>query len=254
MIYFVGAGPGDKELITLKGAKVLSQADCVIYAGSLVNPELLELTKSGCRIFDSAGMTLEEVLDVMLKYREKHQTLVRLHTGDPAIYGAIREQIDLLVKQDVDYEIIPGVSSFSAAAATLGAEYTLPGVSQTVILTRLEGRTPVPPKEKIVELAKVQASMVIFLSADKLHELSTQLIEGGYAADTPAAIVYKASWPDERVIRTTVAQLPIAGKESGITKTALILVGDFLGDSYDRSLLYHPGFTHGYRKGTQPDA
>lgn len=254
MIYFVGAGPGDKELVTVKAARILSQADCIIYAGSLVNPELLEYANPNCRIFDSAKMTLEEVLDVMLENEQKQLTTVRLHTGDPSLYGAIREQIDRLVEHGILFEIVPGVSSFAGAAAALGAEYTLPGVSQTLILTRMEGRTPVPPKERIAELAKMQASMVVFLSADKLEELSRQLIEGGYTPDTPAAIVYKVTWPDEKIIRTTVAKLAEAGTEHGITKTALILIGYFLGDTYDRSLLYHPDFTHGFRTGRKNDA
>ncbi|MDR1268145.1 MAG: precorrin-4 C(11)-methyltransferase [Planctomycetaceae bacterium] len=254
MIYFVGAGPGNKELLTIKGAKILSQADCIVYAGSLVNTELLEEVKKCCAIYDSSKMTLEEVMDTMLRYEKNQQIIVRLHTGDPSIYGAVREQIDWLKKHDIRYEIIPGVSSFSAAAAVLGAEYTLPGISQTVILTRMEGRTPVPPKESICELAKIQTSMVIFLSGNQLSELSAQLLEGGYTADTPAAIVYKVTWSDEIVIKTTVGKLDEAGKENNITRTALILVGRFLGDTYERSQLYHPEFSHGYRTGGQDDA
>jgi precorrin-4/cobalt-precorrin-4 C11-methyltransferase len=254
MIYFVGAGPGDKELLTIKGAKLLLQADCVVYAGSLVNAELLEDVKKSCAIYDSSKMTLEEVMDIMLRYKNDQQIIVRLHTGDPSIYGAIREQIDWLRKLNIRYEIIPGVSSFSAAAAVLGVEYTLPGISQTVILTRMEGRTPVPPKEAICELAKIQTSMVIFLSGNQLAELSAQLLEGGYTEDTPAAIVYKVTWSDEIVIKTTVGKLNETAKANNITRTALILVGYFLGDIYDRSRLYHPEFTHGYRMGGQEDA
>jgi precorrin-4/cobalt-precorrin-4 C11-methyltransferase len=254
MIYFVGAGPGDKELLTIKGAKILSQADCIIYAGSLVNSELLEDVKKSCAIYDSSKMTLEDVMDTILLYEKNQQIIVRLHTGDPSIYGAIREQIDWLKKDDIRYEIIPGVSSFSAAAAVLGTEYTLPGISQTVILTRMEGRTPVPPNESICELAKIQTSMVIFLSGNRLQELSVQLLAGGYAEDTPAAIVYKVTWSDEIVIKTTVGKLDEAGKENNITRTALILVGHFLGDTYERSQLYHPEFSHGYRTGGQDHA
>jgi precorrin-4/cobalt-precorrin-4 C11-methyltransferase len=254
MIYFVGAGPGDKELLTIKGAKILAQADCIIYAGSLVNTELLEEAKKSCNIYDSSKMTLEEVMDIMLRYENDQQIIVRLHTGDPSIYGAIREQIDWLKKLNIRYEIIPGVSSFSAAAAVLDAEYTLPGISQTVILTRIEGRTPVPPKESIRELAKIQTSMVIFLSGNRLSELSAQLLEGGYSEETPAAIVYKVTWSDEIVIKTTVGKLDEAGKENNITRTALILVGRFLGDTYERSQLYHPEFSHGYRTGGQNNA
>jgi precorrin-4/cobalt-precorrin-4 C11-methyltransferase len=247
MVYFVGAGPGDKELITVKGMKILSVADCIIYAGSLVNPELLEYAKPGCDLHDSAKMTLEEVAEVMLKNEKTGLLTARLHTGDPSVYGAIKEQIDILAANRVPFEIIPGVSSFAGAAAVLGVEYTLPGVSQTVILTRMEGRTPVPEKEKITELAKIQASMAIFLSGGMLPELSAKLIEGGYPKDTPAAIVYKATWPDEKIIRTTVEHLPKAGK--GISKTAIILVGGFLGREYERSRLYDPEFSHGYRTG-----
>lgn len=248
MVYFVGAGPGDKELITVKGAKILSQADCVIYAGSLVNAELLEYCKPGCLIHNSAQMTLEEVITVIAACEEKGLITARLHTGDPSIYGAIREQIDILVERGIKFKVVPGVSSFLAAAAALGAEYTLPSVSQTVILTRMEGRTPVPAKEDIVNLARAQASMAIFLSSGMLKELSAKLIEGGYTNDTPAAIVYKASWADEKIIRTTIEKLHESAVESGINKTALILVGGFLGDNYERSLLYHPEFTHGFRQ------
>ena len=253
MVYFIGAGPGDKELITVKGMNILGLADCVIYAGSLINPELLGYAKNGCELYDSAKMTLEEVMEIMLKNEKGGLVTARLHTGDPCLYGAIREQIDILVKHGVPYEVIPGVSSFAAAAAVLGAEYTLPGVSQTVILTRMEGRTPVPEREKISELAKIQASMAVFLSGGMLPKLSEQLIAGGYPKDTPAAIVYKATWPDERVIRTTAEGLPAAGAANNISKTAIILVGNFLGGEYERSFLYNPEFTHGYRTGKSGD-
>ena len=249
MVYFIGAGPGDKELITVKGMKILSAADCVIYAGSLVNPELLYYVKTGCALHDSAKMTLEEVTGIMLENEKAGLLTARLHTGDPSIYGAIKEQIDILATNGVHYKIIPGVSSFSAAAAVLDAEYTLPGISQTVILTRMEGRTPVPERERITELAKIQASMAIFLSSGMLPELSEKLIEGGYPQDTPAAIVYKATWPDEKIIRTTIKGLPEAGVKGNISKTAIILVGNFLGGGYERSFLYSPEFTHGFRTG-----
>lgn len=249
MVYFVGAGAGNKELITVKGMKLLEKADCIIYAGSLVNPELLEYAKNDCQIYDSAKMTLEEVIDVVLSCEKKSYMTVRLHTGDPSIYGAIREQIDLLKQHKISYEVVPGVSSFLGAAAALGAEYTLPGVSQTVILTRMEGRTPVPKKEDITKLASIQSSMAIFLSIGMLKELSEKLIDGGYNEDTPAAIVYKATWVDEKVVRTTIKNLHQDGVKYNINKTALILVGDFLGDEYERSLLYDPSFTHCYRKG-----
>ena len=251
MVYFVGAGPGDKELITVKGLSKLKTADCVIYAGSLVNPELLEFTKDGCKLYDSAKMTLEEVASVILENEGCGLSTVRLHTGDPSIYGAIREQIDILENNAVPFEIIPGVSSFCGAAAAIGAEYTLPGVSQTVILTRMEGRTPVPEREEISKLAKIRASMAIFLSGGILSKLSEKLIEGGYPEDTPAVIVYKSTWPDEKIIRTTIKGLPEAGAENGIFKTAIILVGGFLNGEgeYDRSFLYNPEFSHSFRAG-----
>ncbi|MDR0314035.1 MAG: precorrin-4 C(11)-methyltransferase [Treponema sp.] len=250
MVYFVGAGPGNKELITVRGMKLIGLADCVIYAGSLVNPELLEYAKVGCEFYNSAKMTLEEVIEIMFKNEQAGLVTVRLHTGDPSIYGAVREQIDILKKNGISYEVIPGVSSFAGAAAVLGAEYTLPGISQTVILTRMEGRTPVPERESIIHLAKIRASMAIFLSGSMLDELSANLIEGGYPKDTPAAIVYKATWPDEKIIRTTIEGLPDTGAKANISKTAIILVGDFLGDEYERSFLYNPEFSHGYRAST----
>ena len=253
MISFVGAGPGDKELITVKGMKKLAEADSVIYAGSLVNPQLLEYTKEGCELYNSASMTLEEVTSLMIKNEERGLLTVRLHTGDPSVYGAIREQIDILNECKVFFEIIPGVSAFAGAAAVLEAEYTLPGVSQTLILTRMEGRTPVPERESISELAKIRASMAIFLSGGMLPELSEKLIGGGYPGSTPAAIVYKATWPDEKIIRTTIEELPKAGAENDISRTAIILVGGFLGGEYERSLLYNPEFSHGFRTGTKTD-
>ena len=249
MVYFIGAGPGDKELITVKGCKLLSKADCIIYAGSLINHDLLDYAKNGCQLFDSAKMTLEEVMEIMLRNEKRNLITARLHTGDPSLYGAVREQIDILVENGIAYEIIPGVSSFSGAAAVLGAEYTLPGISQTVILTRMEGRTPIPERERISELAKIRASMAIFLSGGMLPELSAKLMEGGYPKDTPAAIVYKATWPDESIIHTDIEGLPEAGSKNNISKTAIILVGGFLGKGYERSFLYNPEFTHGYRTG-----
>ena len=244
MIYFVGAGSGAPDLITVRGAKLLGEADVIVYAGSLVNPALLDYKKEGCTVYDSARMTLEEVIAVMAPAARAGKTVVRLHTGDPCVYGAHREQMDELDKLGIPYEVCPGVSSFCGAAAALKAEYTLPNVSQTVILTRMEGRTPVPEKVQI-------ATMVIFLSAGQLEMLSRRLIAGGYAPETPAAIVYKATWPDEKVIRTTVAGLAEAGAREGVTKTALITVGGFLGDEYDRSKLYDPSFTTGFREASK---
>lgn len=251
MIYFVGAGPGAPDLITVRGKKAIETADIIIYAGSLVNPSLLEEAKARCRCYNSAGMTLEEVISVMTDPENLNKKIVRLHTGDPCLYGAIREQMDLLDKHGLTYEVIPGVSSFIGAAAALRAEYTLPEVSQTVILTRMEGRTPVPEKEEISKLAAHGATMVIFLTTTMLGELSRRLIQGGYAPDTPAAVVYKATWPDEIVVRTTVAELEAAAAAHGIRKMALITVGGFLGGDYERSKLYDPAFTHEFREATR---
>ena len=249
MISFVGAGPGAEDLITLRGKNRLESADIIIYAGSLVNPKLLDYAKESTEIFNSANMTLEEVVEVFKRGSSEGKSIVRLHTGDPCIYGAIREQMDLLDELGIEYESVAGVSSFIGAAAALNAELTLPEVSQTVILTRMAGRTPVPEKEEIEKLASHNATMVIFLTSTMLEELSERLIAGGYAPDTKAAIVYKASWPDEKVFRTTVANIATVAKENGINKMALIMVGGFLDDKYARSKLYDPSFTHLFREG-----
>ena len=251
MLYFVGAGSGAVDLITVRGQRLLQQADVVIYAGSLVNPQLLRETKPDCRIYNSAKMTLEEVLEVIQQATKENADIVRLHTGDPCLYGAIREQMDWLDEQKIPYEYVPGGSSFCAAAAALRAEYTLPDVSQTVIITRMAGRTPVPEKEEISKLAAHQATMVIFLSTGLLEGLQEQLMQGGYDKDTPAAIVYKASWPEEKTFRCTVSTLAQTAKENQITKTALILVGNFLGNEYERSKLYDPGFSTEFREATR---
>lgn len=249
MVYFVGAGSGAPDLITVRGAKLIAQADVIVYAGSLVNPALLDGKKKTCSVFNSAEMTLEQVLQAMIPAAQDGKLVVRLHTGDPCVYGAHREQMDALDAAGIPYEVCPGVSSFCGAAAALRAEYTLPGISQTVILTRMEGRTPVPESERIEALAAHGASMAVFLSAGKLAELSQRLEAGGYAPDTPAAIVYKASWPDEKIVRTTVSGLAEAADRAQITKTALIVVGRFLGSGYERSRLYDPSFTTGFREG-----
>ena len=251
MIYFVGAGSGAPDLITVRGAELLRKADVVVYAGSLVNPALLKDCKNDCTIYNSAKMTLEEVMEVMIPAAQAGKLVVRLHTGDPCVYGAHREQMDILDTQQIPYEIVPGVSSFCGAAAALKAEYTLPDVSQTVILTRMEGRTPVPPKERIELLAAHGATMVIFLSAGQMEQLSERLMQGGYAAETPVGIVYKATWPDEKVVRTTVGEMARAAESAGITKTALITVGNFLGDQYERSKLYDPTFTTEFREASK---
>ena len=248
MITFVGAGPGAEDLITVRGQKLLMEADIVIYAGSLVNPKLLSVCREECEIYNSAKMTLEEVIDVMEKGDRAGKEIVRLHTGDPCLYGAIREQMDILDEKGIAWQDCPGVSSFCGAAAALGAEYTLPGISQSVVITRMAGRTPVPERESIAEFAAHQATMVIFLSTGMLKELSAELIRGGYAPDTPAAIVYKATWPDEKVMRCTVETLEQTAQAEQVTKTALIIVGRVLEGDYERSKLYDPGFTTEFRK------
>lgn len=248
MVNFVGAGCGAPDLITLRGQRLISQADVIIYAGSLVNPELLDYASKGCEVHNSALMTLNEVISVIEKAEVDGKMTVRLHTGDPCLYGAIREQMDRLDKLNITYKVCPGVSSFCGAAAALNAEYTLPNVSQTVIITRMEGRTPVPEKEKIATLAAHDATMVIFLSTGLLKELSAELISGGYSEDTLAAIVYKASWEDEKVCRCTVGTLAETAEKNNIKKTALITVGDFLGDEYSLSKLYDETFETEFRK------
>ena len=251
MIHFIGAGPGAADLITVRGARLLREADVIIYAGSLVNPALLENKKENCGIYDSASMTLEDVIDVMKATEASGGTTVRLHTGDPSLYGAIREQMDRLDELEIAYDVTPGVSSFSGAAAALEAEYTLPEVSQSVIITRMAGRTPVPEREKLSKMASHGCTMVLFLSTGLLEDVERELMEGGYGPDTPAAIVYKATWPEQRVYRCTVSTLARTAKENQVTKTALITVGGFLGGQYERSKLYDPGFTHGYRVGSE---
>lgn len=251
MVHFVGAGPGAPDLITLRGAALLQRADVVIYAGSLVNPALLENTRPGVEIYNSAEMTLEEVLAQMQAAEARGQDTVRLHTGDPSLYGAVREQMDALDALGIPWDDTPGVSSFCGAAAALGAEYTLPGVSQTLIVTRLAGRTGVPEREALPALAAHGASMALFLSAGNLEGVQQALLEGAYHEDTPAAIVYKATWLDECVVRCTVGTLAAAGAAAGITKTALLLVGAFLGAEYVRSKLYDPAFTTAFREGRE---
>lgn len=252
MVHFVGAGSGAPDLITVRGQRLLSEADVIIYAGSLVNPALLDYKKEGCRVYDSAKMTLEQVTDVMRQAEKEGLTTVRLHTGDPCIYGAIREQMDILEEAGVQYDSTPGVSAFCGAASALDMEYTLPGISQSVIITRMAGRTPMPEKESIESFAAHGATMVIFLSTGMLEKLSGRLIEGGYAPETPAAIVYKATWPDEEKYICTVDTLARTAAEHGITKTALIMVGGAVAQSgYERSKLYDPGFTTEFREASE---
>ena len=251
MIHFVGAGPGAPDLITLRGAKLLGEAGMIIYAGSLVNPELLKLAPKDCEIYNSASMTLDEVIEKLTSAHDRGLDAVRLHTGDPSIYGAIREQMDRLKALSIPYDITPGVSSFCAAAAAAEAEYTLPSVSQTVIITRMEGRTPVPPREKLASLAAHQASMALFLSSGLMEATCAALLEGGYPPDTPAAVVYKASWPEQKVLRGTIATIAAQAEAENIRNTALILVGRFLGNDYELSKLYDASFSHGFRSASK---
>ncbi len=252
MVHFVGAGPGAPDLITLRGAELLKQADVIIYAGSLVNPALLELAREDCEIHNSAKMTLEQVIGVMKQAEAAGKTTVRLHTGDPCVYGAIREQMDALDELGISYDDVPGVSSFCGAAAALRAEYTLPGVSQSVIITRLAGRTPVPEAESLSSMASHGASMAVFLSSGMLDRVREELLKGGaYTEDTPAALVYKATWPEEKTVRCTVGTLAQAGEAHGISKTALVLVGNFLDSPYEKSKLYDPAFTTEFREASR---
>ena len=251
MVHFVGAGSGAVDLITVRGAKLLGEADVVIYAGSLVNPDLLQYCKKDCEIHNSAEMTLEQVIEVIKAAEAAGKTTVRLHTCDSSIYGAVREQFDELIQLGIDYDVCPGVSSFCGAASSLKTEYTLPDVSQTVIITRTAGRTPVPERESIRSLAAHQSTMVLFLSTKLTEKLQRELLEGGYPGETPVAVVYKATWPDEKIFRCTVDTLHKTVTENGLTKTSLIIVGNCMGDKYLRSMLYHPEFTTEYREASK---
>lgn len=248
MISFVGAGPGDSDLITVKGLKLLNAADVIIYAGSLVSKDILSGIKEGAKVFDSAKMTLEEVIEEFTKAEEAGLNTVRLHTGDPSIYGAIKEQIDTLDLLGYKYEVIPGVTSATAACARIAKEFTLPEVSQTLIITRMEGRTKVPETEKLAELAKHKTSMAIYLSASLTENVQAALLEGYEDPNTPVVIAYKATWADEKIIYTNIANLVKDAKEHNITKHALILVGNFINAHYERSKLYDPSFSTEYRK------
>ena len=248
MVHFIGAGPGAPDLLTLRGARLLGEADVVIYAGSLVNPELLRLAKPGCEVHNSAELTRPGILAVIEAAERAGKTTVRLHTGDPSLYGALREQLDALTERGVAWDLTPGVSSLFGAAAALGAEFTLPGVSQSLIVTRCAGRTAVPEAENLAALASHGASMALFLSAGHLENAREQLLAGGMAPDTPAALVYRATWPDERVVRCTVGTLPEAAKAAGVRRTALVLAGRFLEAAGAPSRLYAPDFSTGYRE------
>ena len=249
MVYFVGAGTGAADLITVRGMRLLERADVIIYAGSLVNPELLSFAPKGCEVHNSAKLTLQEVLQIMYTAEAEGKTTVRLHTGDPSIYGAVREQMDELDRQGIAYESCPGVSACFGAASSLNLEYTLPGISQSLIITRMEGRTKVPERESIESLAAHRASMAVYLSAGMLEELSRRLMRGGYRADTPAALVYKATWREEETYLCTVETLYDTAADHNITKTALVLIGDAIAHNrYERSRLYDPNFSTEFRQ------
>ncbi len=249
MVYFVGAGTGAVDLITVRGMRLLERADVIIYAGSLVNPKLLEYGKTDCEVHDSAKLTLEEVIAIMEKAEREGKTTVRLHTGDPSIYGAVREQMDELDRLGIFYESCPGVSACFGAAASLNLEYTLPGVSQSLIITRMEGKTGVPEKESIESFAAHRATMAIYLSAGMLKELSERLIAGGYDGKTPAALIYKATWPEEEAYICSIETLYATALKHGITKTALVLAGDaILHGHYEKSRLYAADFSTEFRR------
>lgn len=250
MVFFIGAGPGDPDLITVKGKKIIEKADVIIYAGSLVNKQILDCRKDEAEVHNSASMTLEEVIEVMIKAEEEEKLVARVHTGDPSIYGAIREQIDILEEKKIKYEVVPGVSSFVGAAAAINKEFTLPGITQTVILTRMEGRTPVPEKESLESLAQHKASMCIFLSVQMIEEVVRRLAIH-YPIETPIAVIQKATWEDQKIVLGTLSDIAQKVKTAGITKTAQILVGDFLGNEYEYSKLYDKDFSHEYRTAKQ---
>ncbi|HWQ30634.1 MAG TPA: precorrin-4 C(11)-methyltransferase [Negativicutes bacterium] len=251
MVYFIGAGPGDVDLITVKGRRLLEAADVVIYAGSLVWDEHLSFCKKGCDTYNSASMTLEAVMELIRKAEGGGKTVVRLHTGDPTIYGAIREQMDCLKESGIQYEVIPGVSSFTASCAAIKREFTLPGISQTVIITRLEGRTPVPEAESLELLAAHKCSMAIFLSVQDIERVVEKLAAGYGSFDVPVAVVYKATWPQQKTIMGTLRDISGKVKAAGIGNFSQILVGGFIEGDYERSLLYHPEFSHAFREGTK---
>ncbi len=251
--YFIGAGPGDPELITLKGLNIIEKADIIIWAGSLVNPKILDYRRADAETYNSAGMNFKEVTAIIKKNKEYDGIIVRLHTGDPSIYGAIQEQIDFCKSENIEWEIIPGVSSFQAAAAALGQELTLPSVSQTIVLSRAAGRTKVPDKESVENLAAIGSSLVLFLSVSQIDKLA-QKLAASYGGQIPCAVIYRASWPDQIIIRGTLADISAKVKEAGITKQALIITGEVLRAQdepffYEMSKLYDPDFSHKYRGG-----
>jgi len=245
-VYFIGAGPGDPELITVKGKRLIESSGYCIYAGSLVNKEILKYCREETKIYDSASMALEEIINVMVDAKEKNTDVARVHTGDPSIYGAIQEQMSELDKRGIDYEMVPGVSSFLAAAASLKQELTLPGVSQTVIITRIEGRTPVPETEKLEMLSKTKATLCIFLSIKEIKRVA-DILKPAYGNDCPVAIVYKATWKDEKIITSSLSNVVEATILSDIKRTAMIIVGDVLSRNFEYSKLYDKHFKHSHR-------
>ena len=247
-VTFLGAGPGDPELITVKGRRLLDEADVIVYAGSLVNPALLEGVEA--EVHDSAGMDLDGIMAIMVAAARAGKKVVRLHTGDPSVYGAIREQMHRLDRENIDYQVVPGVSSALAAAAAVKAELTVPELTQTVIFTRRAGRTPVPERESLSNLASIQVSMCIFLSVSMMEQVVGELLAGGYPPATSVAVVEKATWPEERIVRGTLADIAVRVQASAIRKTAMILVGPALGgNDKTASKLYDAGFSHEYRSG-----
>lgn len=251
MVTFVGAGPGDVDLISVKGRRLIEEADMIIYAGSLVSKKHLNFAKEGCEIYNSASMTLEEIIEKIEEGVKEGKKIVRLHSGDPTIYGAIREQMDMLDERKIKYSVVPGISSFTAACASIKKEFTLPEVSQTIILTRIEGRTPVPKEEDLELLARSKASMALFLSVQEIDRVVEKLIAGYGRDNVPVAVVYKASWEEEKIILGTLRDIGKKVKDEGISKSAQILVGDFIKGDYKRSKLYDPGFSHKYRRASQ---
>jgi precorrin-4/cobalt-precorrin-4 C11-methyltransferase len=249
-VYFVGAGPGDPDLLTVKALRLLKKCGICVYAGSLINPALLQFLPAECERHDSAMMNLEEITDVFRKAAQVNIDVVRLHSGDPSIYGAIGEQMRALDQMAIDYEVIPGVSSFQAAAAQLRTELTAPEIAQTVILTRTAGRTPIPPKQELAKLAESQATLCIFLSTPKLRDIASDLIPY-YGEDCPVGLVYHASWPDQIIVRGTLGDIAEKVAGTGVMKTAMIIVGHALGRDIPPSKLYQKGFTHGFREGNK---
>lgn len=249
-VYIIGAGPGDPDLITVKGARLVERCPVVLYTGSLVPEAVIARAAPGAKVLDSAGMTLEQIVDVFKEAHARDEDVARVHTGDPSIFGSTAEQMRQLEALGIEYEIVPGVSSFTAAAAVLGRELTLPELSQTVILTRAEGRTPMPPLEKLEDLARHRATMCLFLSVNLIRDVVAQLTPA-YGAECPVAVVQRATWPDQRVVRGTLADIGDKVREARITATAMILVGEVLeAKDFANSRLYDAGFTHRFRKGT----